>query len=113
MLRPPRRRASRTVRARFSVRETPGVTVGAAGRAPLPYGVDGAARTTAQRVLAEAGRGYLGGHVELQAPRGLAPRALRRATGRAVALAVAATLHGTPRTLATHPRVHPRVHPHH
>ncbi|MCX5394697.1 hypothetical protein [Streptomyces sp. NBC_00094] len=82
--------------ARFSVREAPGVTVGAPG--PLPYGVDDVARRTAQRALSEAGRGYLGGHVELRAPQGLAPRDLRRATDRAVALAVAATLDGTPPT---------------
>ncbi|MGW8354636.1 hypothetical protein [Streptomyces wedmorensis] len=99
MLRPPRHRASRTVQVRFSVRETPGVTVGApVGRGPLPYGVDGVARRTAQRALNEAGRGYLGGHVELRAPRGLAPHLLQRATDRAVALAVAATLHGAPPT---------------
>ncbi|GAA2774725.1 hypothetical protein [Streptomyces showdoensis] len=105
MLRPPRRGASRTVHARFSVRETPGVTVGAPGR--LPYGVEGTARRTAQRALGEAGRGYLGGHVELRAPRGLAPRVLRRATDRAVALAVAATLHGAPP--ATRIRLRPRT----
>ncbi|MER8041403.1 hypothetical protein [Streptomyces sp. NPDC094032] len=94
MLRPPR------VHARFSVRETPGITVGAP--APLPYGLDGAARRTAQRALSEAGRGYLGGHVELRTPRGLAPRALLRATDRAVSLAVAATLHGSPPTTGIH-----------
>ncbi|MEU6981682.1 MULTISPECIES: hypothetical protein [unclassified Streptomyces] len=105
MLRPPRRGASRTVHARFSVREIPGVTVGAP--APLPYGVDGTARRTAQRALSEAGRGYLGGHVELRTPRGLAPRVLRRATDRAVALAVAATLHGAPPT--TRIRLRPRT----
>ncbi|MGW2475965.1 hypothetical protein [Streptomyces sp. NPDC001665] len=112
----------RTVRARFELRETPGVVVGPAGqgvrsggpdpvpdgRGPATHGPDPmpdqwapmahAARLAAQRALAEAGRGYLGGRLELRAPgRTRAARdrrALRRAAGRAAALAVAATLRG-------------------
>ncbi|MFJ7627786.1 hypothetical protein ACIQZN_14950 [Streptomyces sp. NPDC097595] len=113
----------RTVRARFVLRETPGVTVGPAGhgvrdadgRDPVTDGPDlatdgrdpvadapdpmaHAARLAAQRALAEAGRGYLGGRLELRAPgRTRAAherRALRRAACRAAALAVAATLRG-------------------
>ncbi|MFK0099871.1 hypothetical protein [Streptomyces sp. NPDC091040] len=89
----------RTVRARFVLREAPGVTVG-----PVVRGEDGrgpvadAARLAAQRALAEAGRGYLGGRLELRAPGRTRVardrRALRRAAGRAAALAVAATLRG-------------------
>ncbi|MFF7337776.1 hypothetical protein ACFZAT_10560 [Streptomyces sp. NPDC008163] len=123
----------RTVRARFELREIPGVTVhgvrDAASRAPVTGGpapvtdapdpvtdgpdpvADGpdpvadawapvadAARLAAQRALAEAGRGYLGGCLELRAPGRVRAardrRALRRAAGRAAALAVAATLRG-------------------
>ncbi|MFB8208386.1 hypothetical protein [Streptomyces sp. NPDC056010] len=92
----------RTVRARFVLREAPGVTVGPAGHGVR--GEDGrdpvadAARLAALRALAEAGRGYLGGRLELRTPgRTRAAhdrRALRRAAGRAAALAVAATLRG-------------------
>jgi len=81
------------------LREAPGVTVG-----PVVRGEDGrdlvadAARLAAQRALAEAGRGYLGGRLELRAPGrthvARDRRALRRAAGRAAALAVAATLRG-------------------
>ncbi|TRV79839.1 hypothetical protein FKN01_09275 [Streptomyces sp. 130] len=92
----------RTVRARFVLREAPGVTVGPAGHAVRHAGgrdsVDDAALLAVQRALAEAGRGYLGGRLELRAPgRTRAARdrrALRRAVGRAAALAVAATLRG-------------------
>ncbi|WP_241990138.1 MULTISPECIES: hypothetical protein [unclassified Streptomyces] len=96
------------VRARFLVREAPGVTVtspgagppGAEGRGPLAD----AARLGAQRALAEAGRGYLGGCLELRTQgrvRGeRAGRALRRAVVRAAALAVAAALRGE--TTAVH-----------
>lgn len=92
-----RRHPPRAVRARFSVREVPGITVAATGdRRPLPYGLDGTARRTAQRALTEAGRAYLGGHVELRAPRHLPARTLRRATARAVTAAVTTTLR-TPR----------------
>ncbi|MFC8009401.1 hypothetical protein [Streptomyces cinereoruber] len=92
-----RRRPRAAVRARFSVREVPGITVTAAGsRAPLPYGLDGTARRTAQRALTEAGRAYLGGHVELHAPRRTPARVLRRAATRAVAAAVATTLRAAP-----------------
>ncbi|MGA5873686.1 hypothetical protein [Streptomyces cinereoruber] len=92
-----RRRPRAVVRARFSVREVPGITVTAAGsRAPLPYGLDGTARRTAQRALTEAGRAYLGGHVELHAPRRTPARVLRRAATRAVAAAVATTLRAAP-----------------
>ncbi|MGW6535551.1 hypothetical protein ACWGBV_26445 [Streptomyces sp. NPDC055051] len=92
-----RRPRAATVRARFSVREVPGITVTAAGsRAPLPYGLDSTARRTAQRALTEAGRAYLGGHVELRAPRHTPARTLRRAATRAVAAAVATTLRAAP-----------------
>ncbi|GGR49612.1 hypothetical protein GCM10010497_61170 [Streptomyces cinereoruber] len=92
-----RRRPRAAVRARFSVREVPGITVTAAGsRAPLPYGLDGTARRTAQRALTEAGRAYLGGHVELHAPRRTPARVLRGAATRAVAAAVATTLRAAP-----------------
>uniref|UniRef100_UPI0007C82BF8 hypothetical protein n=2 Tax=Streptomyces bikiniensis TaxID=1896 RepID=UPI0007C82BF8 len=92
-----RRPRAAAVRARFSVREVPGITVTAAGsRAPLPYGLDGTARRTAQRALTEAGRAYLGGHVELHAPRRTPARVLRRAATRAVAAAVATTLRAAP-----------------
>ncbi|MFC8533047.1 hypothetical protein ACFUJY_03725 [Streptomyces sp. NPDC057249] len=97
----PRRVAGRprTVRARFVLREAPGVTVGPAGRdADARDPVADAARLAAQRALAEAGRSYLGGLLELRAPgraRAAADRrAVRRAAGRAAALAVAATLRG-------------------
>ncbi|MZE55509.1 hypothetical protein GTY86_30370, partial [Streptomyces sp. SID5770] len=58
-----------------------------------------AARRSAQRALTEAGRGHLGGRVELRAPRTATRsphgrRAVRRAADRAVALAVAACLRG-------------------
>ncbi|MGZ2355734.1 hypothetical protein LRE75_03345 [Streptomyces sp. 372A] len=92
----------RTVRARFLLREAPGVTVGPAGHAVRDAGgrdpVADAALPAVQRALAEAGRGYLGGRLELHAPgRTRAARdrrALRRAVGRAAALAVAAALRG-------------------
>ncbi|WP_328903392.1 hypothetical protein OHR86_28745 [Streptomyces sp. NBC_00441] len=92
----------RTVRARFLLRETPGVTVGPAGDGVLDTDgrdpVADAALLAAQRALAEAGRCYLGGRLELRAPgRTRAARdrrAVRRAVGRAAALAVAATLRG-------------------
>lgn len=97
------RRRGRTVQARFLVREIPGVTVALAddggrdtdGRDTLAD----TARSVAQRTLAEAGRGYLGGRLELRT-HGRAGgsarrrRALRHAAGRATALAVAATLRG-------------------
>ncbi|MFJ7083904.1 hypothetical protein ACIQU8_11785 [Streptomyces griseus] len=92
----------RTIRARFVLRDTPGVTVGPAGHGGRDIGgpdpVADAARLAAQRALAEAGRGYLGGRLELRAPghprTARDQRALRRAAGRAAALAVAATLRG-------------------
>ncbi|MER5208132.1 hypothetical protein [Streptomyces sp. NPDC002825] len=109
-----RRGADRAVHACFSVREAPGITVTVSHDAT---GLVGTARHTAQRLLAEAGRGYLGGRVELRTPRpparvtsrpsAFAPRhrrAVRRAADRAVALAVAATLRGE----ATGVRVHVR-----
>ncbi|MGQ4356953.1 hypothetical protein [Streptomyces drozdowiczii] len=83
------------------LRDTPGVTVGpghGVGEADGPDLVADAALLAAQRALAEAGRGYLGGRLELRAPgRTRAARdrrTLRRAAGRAAALAVAATLRG-------------------
>lgn len=93
-------RRGRGVQARFLVRELPGITVTAAedgvrdaeGRGSLAD----AARRAAERALAEAGRGYLGGRLELRA-RGGGVRgrgALHRAAGRAAALAVTATLRG-------------------
>ncbi|MFD5791208.1 hypothetical protein ACFWH1_31910 [Streptomyces sp. NPDC127037] len=104
----------RTVQAWFELLEAPGIIVGAAGAAGsavsavsadrgirdtgAPDAVADAARLAAQRALAEAGRGYLGGRLELRthgptrATRDR--RALRRAAGRAAALAVAATLRG-------------------
>ncbi|MFE6229369.1 hypothetical protein [Streptomyces sp. NPDC057854] len=116
-----RRPRAAAVRARFSVREVPGITVTAAGsRAPLPYGLDGTARRTAQRALTEAGRAYLGGHVELRAPRRTPARVLRRAATRAVAAAVATTLRAAPATGPPAPAppsgarrtpVRPRSHP--
>ncbi|MEU1280737.1 hypothetical protein [Streptomyces sp. NPDC005805] len=114
----------RTVHARFSVREIPGIAVtahgdggdGDGGGGPADGELAASARRTAQRALAEAGRGYLGGRVELRTPgpptrhpghhhrplartaertrRRAADRAVRRAADRAVALAVAATLRG-------------------
>ncbi|MEU2656069.1 hypothetical protein ABZ615_12165, partial [Streptomyces sp. NPDC007325] len=82
-----RRRPRATVRARFSVREVPGITVAAGSRTPLPYGLDGTARRTAQRALTEAGRAYLGGHVELRAPRHTPARPHRPAPARPPKLA--------------------------
>ncbi|WP_051845227.1 hypothetical protein [Streptomyces globisporus] len=119
-----RRAGDRAVHACFSVREAPGITVavshegttraaadatahGPAGETAYGAGLAVTARHTAQRALAEAGRGYLGGRVELRTPRLPAHvtsrpsafgtrrrRAVRRAADRAVALAVAATLRG-------------------
>ncbi|MFG2594478.1 hypothetical protein [Streptomyces sp. NPDC048462] len=98
----PHRRRGRTVRARFLVRESPGVTVAPA--ADDVGGVEGrgalfdAARHAAERTLAEEGRGYLGGHLELRTPGGVGgargPRTLLHAADRAAALAVTATLRG-------------------
>ncbi|MFE5589036.1 hypothetical protein [Streptomyces sp. NPDC056549] len=109
-----RRGADHAVHACFSVRETPGITVAVSLDGT---GLATTARHTAQRALAEAGRGYLGGRVELRTPRTPAHdasrpsasgtrrrRAVRRAADRAVALAVAATLRGD----ATRVRVHVR-----
>ncbi|MER7949365.1 hypothetical protein ABTY59_18435 [Streptomyces sp. NPDC096079] len=109
-----RRGGNDAVHACFSVRETPGITVAVTHDGT---GLATTARHTAQRALAEAGRGYLGGRVELRTPRTAAPagsrpsalgtrrrRAVRRAADRAVALAVAATLRGD----AAHVRVHVR-----
>ncbi|WP_405900708.1 hypothetical protein OG242_27535 [Streptomyces sp. NBC_00727] len=107
-VRPPSRQAPgitgrrRTVRARFELRETPGVTVGSADEglrdADTPGPLADTARLAAQRALTEAGRGYLGGRLELRthgpARAARDRRALRRAAGRAAALAVAATLRG-------------------
>ncbi|GGV18394.1 hypothetical protein GCM10010275_70070 [Streptomyces litmocidini] len=80
---------------------------GSAGETAYGAGLAVAARHVAQRALAEAGRGYLGGRVELRTPRRPARvtsrpgalgtrrrRAVRRAADRAVALAVAAGLRG-------------------
>ncbi|MFE7515366.1 hypothetical protein ACFU8I_29670 [Streptomyces sp. NPDC057540] len=99
-----RRAGDHTVHACFSVRETPGITVAVSHDGT---GLATTARSTAQRALAEAGRGYLGGRVELRTPRTPAHdasrpgasgsrrlRAVRRAADRAVALAVAATRRG-------------------
>ncbi|MEU5918914.1 hypothetical protein [Streptomyces sp. NPDC047141] len=99
-----RRAGDRSVHACFSVRETPGISVAVSEDGT---GLAATARHTAQRALAEAGRGYLGGRVELRTPRAPAHdasrpgasgtrrrRAVRRAADRAVALAVAATLRG-------------------
>ncbi|WP_224756115.1 hypothetical protein [Streptomyces sp. col6] len=98
----------RTVQAWFELLEAPGIIVGSAGSAGstdrgirdtgAPDAVADAARLAAQRALTEAGRGYLGGRLELRthgptrATRDR--RSLRRAAGRAAALAVAATLRG-------------------
>ncbi|MFJ3499236.1 hypothetical protein [Streptomyces sp. NPDC090135] len=83
-----------TVHARFSVRELPGIAVTAPDE-----GAAAAARRSAQRALTEAGRGHLGGRVELRTPRTAVRgprrrRAVLRAADRAVALAVAAGLRG-------------------
>ncbi|CAM5681832.1 hypothetical protein GCM10010222_20160 [Streptomyces tanashiensis] len=99
-----RRGTDRTVHACFSVREAPGITVAVSHDGT---GLVTTVRHTAQRALTEAGRGYLGGRVELRTPRPPARvtsrpsafgtrrrRAVRRAADRAVALAVAATLRG-------------------
>ncbi|MFF5452305.1 hypothetical protein ACFY40_13860 [Streptomyces sp. NPDC012950] len=88
------RGGGRTVHVRFSVRELPGIAVTAPDE-----GAAAAARRSAQRALTEAGRGHLGGRVELRTPRTAARsprgrRAVRRAADRAVALAVAACLRG-------------------
>ncbi|MFF9850965.1 hypothetical protein [Streptomyces litmocidini] len=137
MTRHRRRGGDRTVRARFSVREAPGITVavshdgtalGAADEPPPGAAADtadtadgaglaGAARYIAQRALAEAGRAYLGGRVELRTPRPTARgtcrptapgtrrrRAVRRAADRAVALAVAAGLRGDAHGVRVHVR---------
>lgn len=107
-----RPRTGGAVHARFRVREIPEITVTAheAGAA-VGDGLAAAVRRAAQRALADAGRGYLGGRVELRTPRVPAAspgrpcdrpgpgrrateRAVRRAAHRAVALAVAATLRG-------------------
>ncbi|WP_107407509.1 hypothetical protein [Streptomyces griseus] len=94
----PHRPRGRTVQARFQVRESPGVTVAPAddgagdteGRDTL---LD-TARRAAERTLAEVGRGYLGGHLELRTAGARGHRTLHRAAGRAAALAVTATLRG-------------------
>ncbi|MFI8763660.1 hypothetical protein ACIGN6_01905 [Streptomyces sp. NPDC053792] len=121
-----RRGRDRAVHACFSVREAPGITVAvshdetAGGAVAVSHdgtGLVATARHTAQRALAEAGRGYLGGRVELRTPRPPAPptsrpsafgtrrrRAVRRAADRAVALAVAATLRGEPAGVRVHVR---------
>ncbi|GAA2933371.1 hypothetical protein ACYCCF_23565 [Streptomyces argenteolus] len=80
-----------TVHARFSLSDIPRISVAAA-----PDERSAAtARAAAVRALAQAGRGYLGGRVELRTHGGTARcRSVRRATDRAVALAVAATLRG-------------------
>ncbi|MFF4173831.1 hypothetical protein [Streptomyces sp. NPDC001744] len=109
------RGGGRTVHARFSVRELPGIAVTVPGEGPGgPDGLAAAARRTAQRALAEAGRGHLGGRVELRAPRSAARcprrrRAVRRAADRAVALAVAAGLRGD--TAGVHVAVRPPAPP--
>ncbi|MFC5904971.1 hypothetical protein [Streptomyces zhihengii] len=108
----------RTVHARFRVREIPGITVTAPDDGAAVGGeLAAAVRRTAQRALADAGRGYLGGRVELRTPRPPArhplhpgtghratERAVRRAAHRAVALAVPATLRGDPGTARVHLR---------
>ncbi|THA28013.1 hypothetical protein E6R18_29655 [Streptomyces sp. A1277] len=96
----PYRRRGRSVQARFLVRELPGITVSAdddgvrdaEGRDTLAQ----AARRAAERTLAEAGRGYLGGRLELRTHGGgvRGRRALHDAAGRAATLAVTATLRG-------------------
>lgn len=109
-----RRGRDRAVHACFSVREAPGITVTVSHAGT---GLAATARHTAQRALAEAGRGYLGGRVELRTPRpparaatrpgDLGPRrrrAVRRAADRAVALAVAATLRGDAAGIRVHVR---------
>lgn len=97
-------RGRRAVHARFALREAPGVTVESPGRGIRDTDAQGlladAARDAAQRALSEAGRGYLGGRLELRthgparARAARDRRALRRAAGRAAALAVEATLRG-------------------
>ncbi|MFF8377910.1 hypothetical protein ACF07V_17500 [Streptomyces sp. NPDC015661] len=109
-----RRGTAPAVHACFSVREAPGITVAVSHDGA---GLVTAARHTAQRALAEAGRGYLGGRVELRTPRppdrvtsrpsAHAPRrrrAVRRAADRAVAQAVAATLRGEAAGVRVHIR---------
>lgn len=88
-----------SVDARFSLSDIPRVSV-----ATAPDDASAAAaRAAAVRALADAGRGYLGGRIELRTYGHCArPRAVRRAADRAVALAVAATLRGE----ATGVRVH-------
>ncbi|MFF7365696.1 hypothetical protein [Streptomyces sp. NPDC008125] len=94
----------RTVRARFLVRESPGVTVAAPGDGAGRREGDGrdtlfdAARRAAERALAGEGRGYLGGHLELRTPGGFrgvrGRRSLHHAVSRAASLAVTASLRG-------------------
>ncbi|MFF0558704.1 hypothetical protein ACH4ZU_29280 [Streptomyces sp. NPDC020472] len=109
-----RRAGDRAVHACFSVREAPGISVTVT---PDGTGLVTTARHTAQRALAEAGRGYLGGRVELRTPRTPAQatsrpsalgtrrrRAVRRAADRAVALAVAAGLRGDAHGVRIHVR---------
>ncbi|MGW2279740.1 hypothetical protein [Streptomyces sp. NPDC001770] len=102
----------RAVQARFQVRESPGVTVASADDGAGGGDGDGregrgrdtlfdAARRAAERALAEEGRGYLGGHLELRTPGGVRAargargrRLLHHAVSRAAALAVTATLRG-------------------
>ncbi|WP_326590397.1 hypothetical protein [Streptomyces brevispora] len=79
-----------TVHARFSLSEIPRISVAAPDE-----GSAAVARAAAVRALAEAGRGYLGGRVEVRTYGGAARcRSVRRAADRAVALAVAANLRG-------------------
>ncbi|WP_240799297.1 hypothetical protein [Streptomyces sp. A0958] len=72
----------------------------------------GAARRAAERTLAEAGRGYLGGRLELRTHGGTGGardrRALHHAAGRAAALAVTATLRGDDTGVSVRATRHPR-----
>ncbi|MGW1767819.1 hypothetical protein ACWCQL_27700 [Streptomyces sp. NPDC002073] len=84
-----------TVNARFSLSELPVVTVQPERAGP--------ACAAAARALTEAGRGYLGGRLELRTD-GSAPRTARQAAAltateqRAATLAVASALSGGPGT---------------
>ncbi|MER6100564.1 hypothetical protein ABT154_32900 [Streptomyces sp. NPDC001728] len=89
--------------ARFALSELPVVTVRPERAGP--------ARAAAGRALRAAGRGYLGGRLELRT-RGPAPRTARQAAAlvaaeeRVAALAVASALRGGPGTARL--RVRPR-----
>ncbi|MFE7461210.1 hypothetical protein [Streptomyces sp. NPDC057554] len=96
--------ANCTVHARFALSEIPRISVATAP----DEGSATVARAAAVRALAEAGRGYLGGRVDVRTYGGPArPRSVRRAADRAVALAVAASLRGDMTGVRVRVRVRP------